>query len=285
MSHRFRPFGRTDKHLAAFVDQLDPPVPFTMHGLQSRLEQHCRRAVRLLSATMPPGAPSGAWLRTDGTDFLFYEEHTSPFHQAHIVSSLVAHILLGGTAGGTIARQLVPNVDLPLGRMIPGSQIGDAISPAEAERFAFEILRRGGQFPGNLQALLLLRRLRRLRSALLTAVPSAAQAAASSAAPRGATFRLYCVVIEIRDAALALRPSGAPGTAANASVRGSMGEAAGHSLHAAAEAAFLIHKLDMDVAGGRLDRRTDAPSLLASPADLRLEAARLAKVSNALERP
>ena len=166
MSHRFRPFGRTDKHLAACVDQLDPPVPFTMHGLQSRLEQQSGRAVRLLSATMPPGAPSGAWLQTGSTDFLFYEEQTSPFHQAHIVSSLAAHIVLGDNAGGTITRQLVPNVDLPLGRMIPGSQIGDAISRAEAEAFAFEILRRSGQFPGDLQARLLLRRLRPLRFGL-----------------------------------------------------------------------------------------------------------------------
>ena len=279
MSHGFRLFGRTDEHLAACVDQFDPPVPFTMHGLQSRLEQHSGRAVRLLSATMPPGAPSGAWLQTGSTDFLFYEEQTSPFHQAHIVSSLAAHIVLGDKAAGRITRQLVPKVDLPLGRMIPGSQIGDAISRAEAEQFAFEVLRRSGLFPGELRARLLLRRLRPLRSALLAAVPSAAQTTIAPGAPRDATFRLYGAVIEIRDAALALGPYSATGTAVTVPAQTSRGEATDQPLGLAALAAFLVRGRDVAAIGGPQKRYFDAPRLVSSPADLFLEAVRLSEVS------
>ncbi len=281
MSHGLRLFGRTDKHLAAFAGQLGPPVPFTMHGLQSCLEQHSGRAVRLPSPTMPPGAPSGAWLQTDSTDFLFYEEQTSPFHQAHIVSSLAAHIVMGDKAAGTIASQLVPKVDLPLGRMIPGSQIGDAVSRAEAERFAIEVLRRSGQFPGDLRARRLLRRLRPLRSALLAAVPSAAQTTADPGVPRDATFRLYCAVIEIRDAALALRHDGSPGRAGTASTPDPLRRIADQSLGVAVQAAHLIRGLDREADGGRPDRCADVTSLETSRADLRFEAATLAKVSEA----
>jgi len=256
-------------------------VPFTMHGLQSRLEQHSGRAVRLLSATMPPGAPSGAWLQTGSTDFLFYEEQTSPFHQPHIVSSLTAHIVLGDKAAGRITSQLASKVDLPLGRMIPGSQIGDAISRAESERFAFEVLRRGGQFPSDLRTRLLLRRLRPLRSALLAAVPAAAQATVGPGAPQDATFRLYCAVIEIRDAALALRHDGSSGRAGSASTPDPLGRIADRSLGVAVQAAHLIRSLDREADGRRPDRCADATSLETSRADLRYEVVTLAKVSEA----
>jgi hypothetical protein len=171
--------------LASLVDELDLPRPFTFEGFRATLEQHCHRRVILAAAAMPPGAPSGVWLRTDPADYLYYEEWTSPFHQAHIAATLAAHLLSANREAERVSHQLV-----------------------EAEAFAFEVLRRTGSFPGALQSRILRRRLHPLRSALLAAVPTAVGDIAAEA-PSGATARLYRSVIEIRDAALALRSYGA----------------------------------------------------------------------------
>ncbi|MGA2829209.1 MAG: DUF6545 domain-containing protein, partial [Streptosporangiaceae bacterium] len=209
--------------MAALIRQLDPPAPFTLDGFRNRLEQHCHRTIRMISTAMPPGAPSGVWLQTDSADFLFYEEQTSAFHQAHIVASLAARILLAGPAGAAVSQQLVPNVDVQSQRLFPGARIGDTVSDSEAEAFAFKILQRSCLFPDNRRAEFLLRHLQPLRSALLAAVPAAAHTAGPGS-PAGAVARLYYAVIEIRDAALALRRNGALAVIATVPARRAEGE-------------------------------------------------------------
>jgi hypothetical protein len=194
--------------MAALVDELDLPRPFTFEGFRATLEQHCHRRVLLAATAMPPGAPSGVWLRTDAADYLHYEERTSLFHQAHIVATLAARLLLTDQAGEMVSHQLVPDIHLPADKQFHGAAIGDVISRPEAEAFALEVLRRTGSFPGALQSRILRRRLHPVRSALLAAVPTAVGDIAAEA-PSGATARLYRSVIEIRDAALVLRPYGA----------------------------------------------------------------------------
>ena len=88
--------------------------------------------------------------------------------------------------------------------------------------------------------------------------------------------RLYDAVIEIRDAALALRPYGTPDMAM-ASTDGSLGHFPGRAPDAAAEAAVLIHSLD--VAGCQQEGRRAEASRITFSADLSLEASILAKVS------
>ena len=281
MTKGFRFIGRTDERMAALVQQLDPPVPFTLDGFRTRLEEHCHRTIRMISTPMPPGAPSGVWLRTDSTDFLYYEEQTSAFHQAHIVASLAAQLLLAGTAGARISRQLVPDVDVHPQRLLPGARIGDAVSRTEAEAFAFEVLRRSCPFPGDLRARVLLRRMRPLHSALLAAVPPAAHAAG----PRslvGATARLYEAVIEIRDAALALRAHDARGVVATLPTRGSTAETSVQGRKAAIEAAF-IQKLD--TALSHQERRADPLSVITGRADLNLEASKLIECARHVTSP
>jgi hypothetical protein len=194
--------------MATLVDELDLPRPFTVEGFRATLEQHCHRRVILAATAMPPGAPSGVWLRTAAADYLHYEERTSPFHQAHIVATLAAHLLLADREAEVVSHRLVPDIHPKAGKQFHGTAVGDVSSRPEAETFAFEVLRRTGSFPGTLQSRILLRRLRSLRSALLAAAPSAASDITAETSP-GATARLYRSVIEIRDAALALRSYGA----------------------------------------------------------------------------
>lgn len=284
MRKGYRFTNRTDQRTAALVQQLDPPVPFTLEGLRIRLEQYCHRPVRMISTAMPPGGPSGVWIRTDSTDYLYYEDRTSAFHQAHIVTSLAAHILLTGAAGGRISQQLLPNLDPQAGQMLSATAIGDTVSSAEAELFAFECLRRGGLFPGPLRARHLLKRLQPLHSVLLAAVPSAA-CPTGPGSPAGATARLYRTVIEMRDAALVLGPNDTPDRAAAASSQGLVREAHDQTMKTATEAAVLIHELDIELRRSRQDGRAGASAAITCSADLRLEASRLAQASRTFRAP
>src|SRR5437899_12752659 len=39
---------------------------------------------------------AGLFARTAAADYIYYERHSSPFHQAHIVASLAAHMSWAG---------------------------------------------------------------------------------------------------------------------------------------------------------------------------------------------
>lgn len=147
-----------------------------------------------------------------------------------------------------------------------------------AELFAFQLLRRGGLFPGPLRARHLLKRLQPLHSVLLAAVPFAA-CHTGPESPAGATARLYRTVIEIRDAALVLGPSDAPDPAWTVSPQGRLEEAPDQTMKTAEEAAALIQELDMALHWTRQDGRADAPAAITRSADLRLEASSLAHMS------
>jgi hypothetical protein len=203
------------------------------------------------------------------------------FHQAHIVVSLAARMLLTGMAGAAVSHQLVPNVGLQPQRLFPGARVGDAVSDSEAEAFAFEILQRSCVFPDDLRAELLLRRLHPLRSALLSASSTAAHAA-DLKSPVGATARLYYAVVEIRDAALALRRNEAMALSAAFPPQGAEEtcvqteqQTYAQALKAATDFASTIRKPDMDMLLGRQDRSTDGTSLTAGSIDLCREASRL----------
>jgi hypothetical protein len=130
------------------------------------------------------------WLRTDAADYLYYEERTSPFHQAHVVASLAARLLIGDVAAEGMSRQLVPDLQLQAGKPFHGVEVSNAIGRSESESFAFEILRRRGFFPSALQAHILLRRLQPLRRVL---------PASAVDVQAGAVRRLYHSVVAVRD--------------------------------------------------------------------------------------
>jgi len=264
--------------ILALAQKLDLPAPFTLDGFRLCLQRQRRRTVHMVAVTMTPGAPSGVWLRSEGSDFLFFEEQTSLFHQAHIVLCLAAHMLAGDGREGRIDRRLVPNV-APSPRIILGAEIGNAISRSEAEAFAFDVLRRTSPFPSVLQAKCLLRRLRPLHSELLGAVPSAATGPGSEVRADPSS-RLYRVVIETRDAALALRHYGAAGVAAATATHGPVGELADQVLEAALDAASLVSESNRRAANYRQrNRQRETSRLTALRADLRIDAEPLAKAS------
>ena len=165
-----------------------------------RWESH--RAIKLVPVDTEPGAPSGMWCRTAETDYLYYERQTSPFHQAHILLHLAARLLLNNQSGLTLDPALVPDLSPRLVRLILGDDVQVSQADAEAENLAILSLERANRRPSRVNARRMLRQMAPLRAALLAAVPEAARVTVQTA-PRP---RLHQVVVEIRDAVLALRP-------------------------------------------------------------------------------
>ncbi len=238
MSYRLGP-QLTVRRCAAMVRELAIPVPFELEAFRARLEGRTGRIVELVPAVMPAGAPSGTLLRTAGADYLCYERHTSPLHQAHIVLSLAAHLVLGDATGPLIDRRLVPDLSPQLIRLMLGDGPGSTATQEEAETFAFLALERAGAaaYPPAL-AWRALRRLMPLRSALCSAIPEAASVGIQGAR-RSARLRLYQRVIELRDAALILRPYRDPEVASAAARAARAAGFSGRELAATVEAAVL----------------------------------------------
>lgn len=113
---------------------------------------------------------------------------------------------------------------------------------------------------------------------VLPNIPSAV-CPAEPGARAGTTARLYRAVIEIRDAVLALKSADTPGRATRALTRGPLEEAPSQTIRTAVNATVLIRQLDAGQRRTRYDRRSAPSSVIARPANLRLEAIRLAQAS------
>jgi hypothetical protein len=285
MRHGRRPQDVTIRRCAAVARDLALPAPFAMDEFRMCLERRRRRVVRLLPMVMEPGAPSGVWIGTADADYLYYEEQTSPFHQAHIVLHLAGPMLLGDGRGPAIDSRLVPDVGQQLIGLMLGSSEPDPVTSLEAETFAFRALEQGRRGPSAPAAWRLLRQLRPLHAATLGVFPELAHLTAPSVPPT-ARLRLHQMVIEIRDAGLALRPYRDSLVAGAAAAAAQAEGLTGDDVAAAAEAAVLASALRARTAG-RPWASKPWDTGIAPPIgpDLADEAHWLARVSRALARP
>ena len=281
MRCRPRPSRSVDKHLAGIARELANAGP-GLDGIRASLERHCQRPVHVVPVSMPPGAPFGICLRTSGADYLYFEQQTSPFHQAHIVFCLAAQLLMGDEAGGAIDLRLLPDVSPELVQVILGGGDSRPVPDAEAESFALLVMARcGASSCRALLALHYLRQLQPLRSALLRAVPEAGRPGAVHARLE-VSPRLHEQVIEIRDAMLALRPWQDPQVASAAAEAERAAGLDGDELAASVEATVLAAALHAKVAGRPEHHEADVTWQPHMPGpDLRSEAAWLVKVSRA----
>jgi hypothetical protein len=273
---------RTRQQWAAVVRELAVPVPFNVTEFRACIERHTDRDLELAPTVIRPGAPSGIWLRTGRADYFYYEEQTSPFHQAHILLSLAAHVLLGDLTSPSVDPRLMPDVSPELARMMLGETVGSPVTQVEAEAFAFLALEhaRPACYPPSL-ARRALRELEPLHLALREAVPEAAGTAACRLRP-AASFRLHQQVIQIRDAALALRPYRDPQVVLAATRAARAAELTGSEFAARVEASVLSAAMRAKDASCPI---RNAPAHVGRPPvagpDLRSETACLVKVSRA----
>jgi len=138
----------TERH-AAIIRDLEIPVPFDLGLFVAWLQRRRGRGIRLCPFRSGAGMPCGFWIGTAEADCIYYERATSAFHQTHIVTHEIAHMLLGHR-GRTpvwqgVARVLAPDLDPELIRLILGRGAYGAREEEEAETLASLIL----QQPGN----------------------------------------------------------------------------------------------------------------------------------------
>jgi hypothetical protein len=281
MRYRHQP-DRARQRCTDMVRDLAIPVPFDLGAFRACLKQRTGRVVEMLPAVMEPGAPSGTFFSTAGADYLYYEQRTTPFHQAHIVLSLTGRMLLGEMDGPSFDRRLVPDLSPQLIRLMLGQVADSTATRAEAETFAFLAMDRAHLAAcSSFFARRALRQLRPLHSALCEAVPEATNAAASVG--RSSTrLRLYQQVIEIRDAALALRRYRDPDVATAVAAAGRAAGLATVELTAVMEAAVLADAMHARNAGHPVRQQADEAALPPTiGADLRSETDWLVKVSRA----
>jgi hypothetical protein len=283
MSDSDLPWKTATRRCVAVARQLAVPEPFCLGEFRTCLEQHCRRAVRLVPLTTAPGAPSGVWVRARDADYLYYERLTSPFHQAHIVVHLAACMLLGERTGSAVDRRLVPDLSPQFVSLMLGPDTHNPVSHLEAEAFAFLVLDGAGQPPSRPMAMRSLRRLRALHDHVLRAAPEALGTTAVNEVPT-LRARLHRSVVEIRDAALALRPYRDANVAAAAAVAAREAGLTGDVAAAEVEAAVLADAIRGRKAGRPSDSGPESIHPSAVGPDLRSEAAWLLKVSRAFTR-
>jgi uncharacterized protein DUF6545 len=275
---------RPEKRLASRMEELGVPAPFELEQFHGWLERHSQRRVRMVAAAMPAGGPSGALIRRPAADYLYYEDQTSAFHQAHIVLCLAAHIVLGEDSGTSVDVRLVPDVSPRLVRLMLGDSRGGVISVQEAEAFAFLALGRPRSRWFPLAAWHDLRRLAPLSTGLGMTVRAEKGMARYGVRP-SIRYRLYQRVIGIRDAMLTLEPYRDERVAAEARAAAQAAGLADDELTAAVEAA-VIDAAIRQKATGHLPHRPDSSTREPSGTgiDLRSETAWLVLMSRAWTR-
>jgi hypothetical protein len=97
----------------AHLDDLQLPIPFNIHEFARAIGERRGRLI-LLHPVDSPAGPCGTWLAGPTTDHVFYEHHTSPLHQEHIILHELSHLLCGhrGTsvAEGELQALLLPDL-------------------------------------------------------------------------------------------------------------------------------------------------------------------------------
>lgn len=274
------------RRVRRILRRLAVSAPFELEEFRDCLERRSGRPVHLIPAALPAGSPSGVCIRTAEHDYLYFEQATSPFHQAHIQVCLAAHLLLNEEPAAGVDPRLVPQVGAQLVKTMLGASERPAVSDRRAEAFALSAMERAGASacPSSL-ARWFLRQIGPLHSALLAAVPEVAVRAGADA-HEPARQRLHRQVVEIRDAGLALRPyrnqRAVTAAAAVARASGLGGEAFAASVEASVLAAAITARHAREPAAEGQEDTWQPPFELR--ADLRSEAGWLAKVSRAYAR-
>jgi hypothetical protein len=134
----------------ALVAELDIPVPFDAHELCARIATQRGRTVRLRAVSMPADSPCGIWLSTAGSDYIFYEEHTSRLHQEHIIVHEIGHLLSNhhttAVLDPEVSRLLLPNLDPKLVNRVLSRTHYTAAEEQKAEMIATLILQRASRW-------------------------------------------------------------------------------------------------------------------------------------------
>jgi hypothetical protein len=137
----------------ALLTQLDIPVPFDVRELCRRLAVNRGRRIQLMPVAIPAGGPCGVWLSVNDTDYIVYEERTSPLHQEHIIMHEVGHLVCQHAAAPVLdhetAALLMPSLDPEMITRVLRRTRYSARDEQQAEMIASLILQRVSRWPAE----------------------------------------------------------------------------------------------------------------------------------------
>jgi hypothetical protein len=140
--------SRVRRRCQARLRQLPLPEPFDLTELCRTVSARRQRPLHLRSIPEPAGraGPCGIWIATDGEDWIFVDQQTSPLHRQHIVLHELAHMLCGHTASelpeNDLLRQLFPNLSPAMVKTVLSRSSYQSEYEREAEMLASLILAR-----------------------------------------------------------------------------------------------------------------------------------------------
>ncbi|BDH10504.1 DUF6545 domain-containing protein [Streptomyces hygroscopicus] len=201
------------EHSKIKITSLNLPQQLTLEGLLDYLEEHSGRRLIAQPLTDSQGLElSGVRLSTADTDYVFYPTATSEPHREHILlRGFIQTALLGGSKGisSSDLETLMPDLGHDqVGPVLPVDPAtsdrtleAEVLATLVGERLVWPSLPQLPTMDGVLEEL------KPLRESLAAASGRASFLGYFDTA----SSRLYRTVIEISDAALALRPYSSPG--------------------------------------------------------------------------
>lgn len=126
--------------------ELDAPDEIDIRALCELAGKRQGKPIHLIPESLPTNSPCGLVVRTEAFDAIFYEQHTTPLHQEHIIGHELGHVLCGHETMPVIdaddSRLLLPDLDPALVQAVLGRTNYTAVEEREAEMIASLILRR-----------------------------------------------------------------------------------------------------------------------------------------------
>lgn len=91
----WRSYSQLKRGVKRLLRDLQIGSPLDVSLLCQRLAQHRGRSIRLVPWPLVTPGAFGLWIATSTTDYILYQQETTPAHQDHIILHEVGHIISG----------------------------------------------------------------------------------------------------------------------------------------------------------------------------------------------
>ncbi|MFK0288026.1 ImmA/IrrE family metallo-endopeptidase [Streptomyces sp. NPDC090499] len=126
--------------------------PLEVVSLCRLIGDHRGRSIRLFAHRFPTLGPSGLWVATGETDYIFYQQETSTTHQNHIIAHELGHILAehhGSKLDGELFEGMMPHLSAAAVRNALQRTVYEESEECEAELVAATIMELIWAFDGR----------------------------------------------------------------------------------------------------------------------------------------
>jgi len=146
--------GGSESTLSATDQRAQDSCPFDLDEFLRCFAAQRGRSLKVtpLPVLSEPGFASGVWVATDSTDYVLYNDRTSPLHQRHIILHEVGHMIFAHNerrlSDNVVPDGGFPNLEPRSARHLMGRVHYSEPEEEEAEMVATLLLEAIGEVPG-----------------------------------------------------------------------------------------------------------------------------------------